>query len=1177
MLNRLLRFEGWYHSRQLSFRAAAGLFFLFGLIAVRGGFGGDAVFTNAPYVVNALVALLSLLSILVSTLLCANVVLRDTTYRMDALVATSSVRRFSYFTSRFSGLFLAVFSLLGLAVLGLFVGSFLSDPARRGPVHLAFYAWPMLVFGVPNLFFSISLIFSTALLSRSPRAVYTTGVLIYVLYLLGSVLGNSPLMAGSAPRADSTSLLPFLMDPFGLAPFFQETRFWTVEQRNHQLFPVNGLFGINRLVWSGLALLVLAVSYRGFSFGETKPVRSRKTKPESSIGPRILYRRYHLTPGTLRHTAMAFGAQLKSEARAVFGNFPVWVMLILWVFLTGIDLKDHLRNGWFGIVTYPDTGVIVEYLCSIRPALLLIIFWGAELVGRERLGQRQALIASTPAHPLVFVGAKLAALALLIGLIISINIGIGLTIQGMAGYLEPGVLLYGSLYYYSGLPLLWFAVLVVFIQTLSPNKYLGLLLSLVVAALLVFSRRLGIEHYLLRYAVVPELNYSLMNGFGHYAPAFNWYMAYWGCCAVLLTILSVGFWPTTLHVRARHRLKTVGKQVGKTGRILFGGAFLLGLLVGGLIYYQTNVIGKYQSKATRQNWQIRYEQTYKRFAKLPQPVITALKMQVDVYPERRQYRVKGRYQLQNQSKTPLKRIWLGVDPEVSAVRLTLPGGQKKTYDPVFHQYQFELAKPLRPGETTSLHFSMAVLRTGFMPFNSENSVVENGSYIELEKYVPFLGYNTRLESDDETVRRAADLGRQTVRNPSDHYHRIDLETTISTAADQQIATVGTLQKSWIQGDRRYFSYQSSHPVPFMFALSSARYAEKTDVYQGVALRILYQPGQTANIPAMMQGLKDALAYGIHHFGPYPFRHLTLAEIPQYGGSATAYPGTVFSREKLNFLTDFREPRKVNYAYATVVHEVAHQWWAHQLRPVSGPGDQLLTESLAKYTEATVLRKRYGKMILRPYFQGDKNFYFASRHQSEAELPLVVTENQPFAGYQKGGLVLCRIQEQMGEEHFNRALRQLLTDHTYPRKKPKPDDLVQALKREATEEQRRLIDEVLRSVVTNALSIRVLSCKSLANRQFALTLEVNLAKTEPGNGGKPVVLPPDDAWEIAVFDQPSDEWTAATKPVYSRKYRFAKPRTIVQLTIAKKPKAVAIDPYGYALDENSQNNVADINE
>ena len=136
--------------------------------------------------------------------------------------------------------------------------------------------------------------------------------------------------------------------------------------------------------------------------------------------------------------------------------------------------------------------------------------------------------------------------------------------------------------------------------------------------------------------------------------------------------------------------------------------------------------------------------------------------------------------------------------------------------------------------------------------------------------------------------------------------------------------------------------------------------------------------------------------------------------------------------------------------------------------------------------------------------------------------------------------------------------------------------MQVLKREATEEQHRLIDEGLRKVVTNALSIRVLSCKPVTQGRFALTLEVNIAKTEHRNDGKPVSLPPDDAWEIAVFDQPSEFWTTTIRPIYSRKYRFTKPRTIVQLTVGKKPKAVAIDPYGYALDENSQNNVADMN-
>lgn len=1176
MLYFLLSFEGRHHSRQLSFRAAALLFFLFGMLCVQGGFGGDAVYTNAPYVISVLVGLLSLFSILVSTLFCANVVLRDTTYRMDALIGTSSVQRFSYFISRFFGLFGAVFGLLVLAIAGLLVGSFLADPVRQGPFHLTHYGWPLLIFGLPNLFFAVSLIFTTAILSRSARAVYVAGVLLYVLYLLGSVLGDSPLMAGSAVR-DQPGWLPFLIDPFGLAPLFQETRSWSVEQRNHQLFPVSGLFGANRLLWSAVSFLVLLIGYRWFSFGEPQPLRTKKAKPELSAGPTLPYRRLRVTTGNGLHTWTALVSQWKQESKAVFGQFPVWVMLILWVFLMAMEVKDNVRYGWFGMVTYPDSGVIVDYLRSIRPAMLLIIFWSAELVWRERSAQRQTLIASAPVHPVVFVGAKLGALALLIVLIISLNIGIGLGFQWTMGYFQTDWLVYLSLYYYSGLPLLLVAVLVVLIQTLSPNKYLGMLLSMVAAGVFVFSRRLGLEHYLLRYAVVPELAYSSMNGFGHYASAFGWYMIYWSCCAVLLGLLAAGFWPTRLQLSAWQRIKAVGRQWGKTGRWVFAGVGLLWVLAGGFIYYQTNILGTYRNKTALADWQIRYEQKYKRLDSISQPVITAVNLQVDVFPESRRYRVKGMYRLQNKSAVPINQIWLGVDPEVSSVHLEMTGIQEKTHDPVFNQFRFNLKKPLLPGETRTLRFSEEVVRTGFIPFNTENSVVENGSYIELDKYVPFLGYNARLEAEDETVRRKAGLGKQTIPKPSADFHRIDLETTVSTSADQQVVAVGTLQKSWIRGNRRYFRYKTSQPVAFQFALSSARYAELKEVYKGVTLRIYYHTGQTANVPVMMQALKDALDYGNRQFGRYPFPELTLAEIPQYKGSATAYPGAVFSKERLNFLADFRDPKRVNYAYATIAHEVAHQWWALQLKPVDGPGYQLLTESLAKYSEAMILQKRYGKKRIRPYFLGDKNFYFGFRNESKTELPLVITENQNFASYQKGGMVLYRIQEAMGEERFNRALRRLLAEHVRSGTRAKPEELLQALQQEATASQSRLIEESLRKVVTNELSIKIISCKSVENKRFVLQLEVTDTKTQQLADGKLDALPPDDDWEIAVFDQPKTEWNAATKPLYSQKHHFSKSRTILELTVDRKPKTVVIDPCGYALDENTGNNVQELKE
>jgi ABC-2 type transport system permease protein len=1177
MLSLLLRFENRYHSRQLSFRAAAILFFLLGILAVGGSYGGDAVYKNSPYAITVIVSLLSLFSVLVSTLLCANVVLRDATYQMDALVLTSSIRRFSYFGSRFGGLLLAVFGLLCLAVIGLLIGTFLIDSVRRGPLNPTHYVWPLLVFGLPNLLFSSSLIFSVAILSRSSRAVYAAGVLIYVLYLLASILGNSPLMASSTLSANESDWLPFLIDPFGLAPFFGETRHWTINQRNHQLFALSGLFGINRLLWSGISALVLLISYRFFSFGQQQVTQSKTGTSESELKPLLpsRYQKYNVTPGTLTHTGMALWTQLRLEITSVFGQYPVWFLLFLWAFLMGVDVKESIVNGWFGIDFYPTTGLIVEQLRSIRPAMVLLIFWGGELLWRERSGNRQAIIFSTPVAGVVFIGAKLITLALLIAAIITVNIGIGLGLQLALGYSVHELPVFLSLFYYSGLPLLLFAVLILFIQTLCPNKYLGMLISLVVAGGLAFSRQLGVEHYLLRYATVPEMYYSEMNGFGHYQTAFNWYMLYWGFFAIMLIIIAIGFWPTGQR-SAVQRIKAVGQQLGKSGRWVFVGASILWFLAGGFIYYQTNIIGTYQSRAARLDWQLRYEQRYKRFARLDQPIITAVKTQVDLFPETGKYRVKGRYQFQNKSKKPIRRIWVSIDPEVSSIQLEMAGVLKKTHDPVFDQYWFDLEKPLLPGEARTMRFSMEVVGSGFMPFNNENSVVENGSYIELEKYVPFFGYNPRLESGDEIVRRKMRLGRRGIIESSADQHLIDLQMTVSTAVDQQVVTVGQLQKSWISHNRRYFTYKTSQPIGFMFALSSARYSVRQETYKGIALRLYYQSGQTANLNVMMQAMKDAFDYGGKNFSSYPLSYYTLAEILQYKGSATAYPGLMFSRENLNFLTDFRNQQRVNYAYATVAHEVAHQWWANELNPVDSPGYQLLTESLAKYSEAMIMEKRYGKMYLRPYFLADNAYYFGSRNQSSTELPLVITEDQPFVSYQKGGLVMYRLREILGEEKVNQALRDLLAEHAYPKPKAAANDLIRALVRSASAAQNRLIEDCFRKVVTHRLAIKIVSCQQMANGRFSLTVKVMSTKMGQRADGKSIVVPSDDDWDIAVFDQPSDQWNPASKPVYCQKHHFSKPVSIIRLVVDKKPKAVAIDPYGYGLDESPEDNLAEIN-
>lgn len=1175
MLSTLLAFEMKYHFKQITFKVAALLFVGLGMLITQGGFGGPEIFKNGPYVISYITCFLSLFSVFVSTLFCANVVLRDTTYEMESIIFTTSIKRRPYFMVRLLGLLLAVFIVLSLAVLGIYFGTFLTNPDQLGAYKARYFLYPLFVFGLPGMLFCSSVIFSVALLTRNMRAVYMAGVGLFILYFLGSILGNSPLMASSL-KTNDPGLLPYLVDPFAITAFLGEARSWTAAQRNHDLFPMEGVFLANRLLWTGISILLLLLSYRFFKFRLPLATAARKQPPPAAITKTVPYKSEPVHTHGLHYHYSTFITQLKLEVVSVFKHIPFLVMMALWIFLIAVDLKEEVLHGPYGIRFYAASGFIAEQLRSVRPALLLLVFYVAELIHRERTSNMQGLVFSTPVSNAVLWGAKCATLGVLVATLITTNICIGIGLQLFTGYRYIEWSNYFSLFYYSGLPLFLFAVLIIFIQTVVSNKYLGILLSLTVMGIFVFARTLGIEHYLLRYASLPDLRYSSMNGFGHYTKAVHWYLLYWTSVAAVLSLLAAGLWQGSTHTTFWQRVTSLNRQWGRTGKLLLAAGLLTCISTGIYIYGKTPKVSTSRTSKMTPDWQVAYEKKYKSQAHAPQPIIIGVTTKVDLYPAAGKYTVQGSYRLRNESGEPVTRLWLGADPEVTTIRFVVPHATPTMNDPVFKQYGYALAAPLLPGQEMSLSFSMEVVRSGFMPFNPEHSVVSNGSYIELEKYVPFLGYNDRFETSDAYLRKVQGLAPLTVTASTDSsYHLIDLETTVSTVADQQVVTVGTLQKEWLAGGRHYFHYKTEQPVNFMFALSSARYAVQKETYQGIACNIYYQPEQVHNIPMMMQAMKDAVAYGNTHFSAYPFKQLTLAEIPHYPGAATAYPGVLFSAEKINFMSDYRDSTKFNNTYAVTAHETGHQWWANKLAPLSAPGKAFLTESLAKYTEIMAVEKRFGKMYLREYLQTDNKLYFGMRHlRGEQELPLSQSIDQTFVYYQKGGLTLYAIKEALGEDRFSQSLQRLIAQHAFPHAKAATADLLNELHAAATPEQTSYIDGHLNKVIVYDTRLKIIACEPLAGGRFKLQLQVNILKTDQ-TGTTPQSLVPADSITLAVFDQPVGMWNKQTRPVYWQQHFFSKAVTTLTIIVDKKPAVVAIDPLGYLLDEDLEDNIREV--
>ena len=103
----------------------------------------------------------------------------------------------------------------------------------------------------------------------------------------------------------------------------------------------------------------------------------------------------------------------------------------------------------------------------------------------------------------------------------------------------------------------------------------------------------------------------------------------------------------------------------------------------------------------------------------------------------------------------------------------------------------------------------------------------------------------------------------------------------------------------------------------------------------------------------------AIEYYARRFGPYPYSHLALTQMP--GRDSQGWPGLVFlssyaflnqvQREQLHF-----EPYRILLQQAIPAHEAAHQWWG-DLITWNSYRDQWYSEGLANYCALMMLQEK----------------------------------------------------------------------------------------------------------------------------------------------------------------------------------------------------------------------------
>lgn len=1163
MLIDLARFEWRYHTRQPSFVAACALFFLLGFVMVATGFGPANVLVTSPWLVSEVLAFASLFSVFTAALFVANAAIRDADYRMEEIVFTTPVGRFPYLFGRFGGALAANISAIALAPIGMILATRMPslDRARVGPLDVATYLWPLLTIVLPTLLFVTALLFTFAVLTRSALATYTASVFIYILYLAGAALTNSPLMAASRPGAGGSGIVAALLDPFGMSSFFELTRYWTIAEKNSRLVPLTGTLLLNRAIWTGVAVLLCAIAYRSFSF---RLMRRKRVKAEKKELPPAKITSYTPIEPAPRGLASYWSAT-KLETGAALRSRPFQLLLALWFILALTEIRSDLFSGEYGSASYAATALIVETLLQplMIVGLIIVIYYGSELFWREQRFRIAAIIDATPVRGATTALAKWSAITTLIAATIALGIAAGIVVQATHGYFAFQPRLYLSLFYFAGLPLALYAAAAVAIHALSPGKYAGLALVLF---FILGTRNIamaGLEHPLWRFGWGPQPSYSAMYGFSD--TTFGTLMLFWSVWAVAMIGVAALLW-RRLGAGAFDRIRALARFIGTKGRKPVAALVVMLAVTGGLAFYETNVVRDYQPRSRALEWRADYERRYRPLAALPQPRITNVTTAVDIFPSERRARIAGEYLVRNDHDRPLQTIVVTLPRGARDVAVNVPSS-RRTSDSRFGVYRFDLERPLQPDEQTKVTFDMTL----------DEGVEENGTVLMTFQSFPSLGYRANYEISDPRERAKRSLGTSSTPEVADsdaasstsEMERVTLDATVSTSSDQTAITSGHLDRQWTANGRRWFHYRSDAPMRNRFTFLSARYAVATAKAGDVDVSIAYHPAHSANVKAMLATAIRTLDYCNNAFGRYPYRQLKLAEAPSSGFGGYALPDTILFSEQRMFLVDARDASRPDLVTRRVAHEVAHQWWGYQLEPQSRGGATTLTESLAKYTEVMMLERLRGRDQVRELLGIELDRYLAGRSREEQhERTLANAGDQQYLYYSKGALVFHAVRDLIGEVALNSALRRLL-DANREAATATTLDLLRQLRSVSTSAQFALIDEWFEKIVLYDLAVDTVNVKPLPDGRFRVVAHVSAAKREAAENGVEHDVPLDESIDVALFRSGGID---AANLIATQRVRMRTGGNEIAFVTSEKPTFVAADPDLLRIDRNRANNV-----
>ncbi len=1211
MLKKIYSFElnSWFNRPAL---------YIYGLLTVAfaafitastaGAFDGNTSSVSSLKYINSPIGILNLVMgvAIFLFLLFPNVagasIYKDYKHNVHQVMYSFPFSKSAYFFGKYlSALTICIILTLFISI-GVFVG--MSMPGVNadmiGPHHISAYIQTYLIYVLPGTFLFSAIIFSIVTFGRNIVAGFVVMIAFYIL---------QGVMESALTDLDFQKIAA-IIDPFGTTASSYYTKYWTISEENNSPIPLEGLVIWNRLLWLGIGGAILLLSYRAFEF---------HTQPKSWSWK--FWQKPVLKSATHKST-QALTIELPDVQRS-FGWSQFWSSVYQ---LTKIDLRYILKGGPFMVIsilgllmlvlmlafgaqlyqtsTWPSTSRVIGIPGAVFRLFitLLTMVYAGLIINRRNTDNIYQLEDTTVTKNLSFLTSKFISITLMQGALLCLPILAGLIYQVSQGYYDFEIGLYiHDLFLVRWIQFVPWTLMALFIFTVVPNFYLGLVFILVIGIGTTFLSSVGIEQSIYKYNDGPNAQYSDIDGYGYFIGRYYIYRIYWILGGLVFMMLSWICWRRGVSQGTLGAFKGAkwsrSSIIGLiTSIIAFGG-------VGYYIYYQTNVVDEQISSKQMEQRLVEYEKTYKTYQSMSQPRIVDVNLVVDLFPEDFRMESHGYYLLTNKTSQAIDTLLIDHVPFLKDLSFDV-AVDKVLHDSLYNIRFYELRTPMLPGDTIQMNF--AISNDDNTPFRREIVVRGNGTFLNSSIY-PTIGYQPGPELSDNKIRKKYDLpdkermpditdttayANTYLSNCSDW---IDFEIVIGTAEDQTAIAPGNLQREWEENGRKYYHYKMLRPMLNFYNISSARYEVVKDQWNDIELAIYYHKSHDYNLDRMMRGLKDGLEYFTKNYGPYQHNQVRILEFPR-ASFAQSFANTIPFSEHVGFMAqvDDSEDGGADYAYSITAHELAHQWWAHQVIGANVKGATMLSESLSEYSSLKVLEHRYGAEKKRIFLKDALDKYLLTRSlEASKELPLAYNENQPYIHYNKGALVFYALSDLIGEGSLNAVLSAYIDSVAF-QEPPYTNslELVDMLKEATPDSLQYFINDNFTAITLYDNRIESTDYIDNGDGSYTVDITAHVRKYRTNERGKQVFTneegrmdslvidgkkrpmksyPLSDYVDIGIFGLQEVDGQEKEKILYLRKHKISNIENNFSITVESEPKEVGIDPYNVLIDRNSDDN------